>query len=247
MTDVRAAALQRILRALGEGVTFDALAEELSPADLTALLLEVARRRSAVVSPAALLSRYREDAFVAPAAPDGRELVRLAHLLVGSLPEDVDVVGLSPVAPLGASSVVATVHQDKMVSTVRNTEVVSDPTNVLALEAAVRRSALLEEDPRDATQVRLAAVHRVLRGQRFATAGVSAALPRCWGWWQPAATAVAASSRRLASMARWADWQTPYSHWGCGHVEIGVTDLSVVLSTRWQKWDLRWHRDTGSP
>ncbi len=171
VTDVRAAALQRVLRALGEGVTLEGLAGKLSPADLTTLLLEVARRRSSVVSPADLLSRYREDAFVEPAAPEGRAMVRLAHLLVDSLPEDVDVVGLSPVAPLGASSALAAVHQDKMVSTVRNTEVVSDPTNVLALEAAVRRSALLRGDPRSATQMRLAAVHRVLRGQRFGTAG----------------------------------------------------------------------------
>ena len=61
----------------------------------------------------------------------------LAHLLVEALPEDVDVVGLSPLAPLGASSALAAVHQDRLVSTVRGTKVVSDPTNVLAPEVAV--------------------------------------------------------------------------------------------------------------
>ena len=167
MTEARAAALRRVVDRVGGEGTLDALAERLSPADLATLLLEVVRRRSAGVSPAALLRRYRDDAFVEAAGPDGRALVRLAHLLVEALPEDVDVVGLSPLAPLGASSALAPVHQDRMVSTVRGTEVVSDPTNVLALEAAVRRSVLLRRDPRAVTEVRLAAVHRVLRGQRF--------------------------------------------------------------------------------
>lgn len=167
MTEARKAALRRVLdRADGEG-TLDALVERLSPADLATLLLEVVRRRSAVVSPAALLGRYRDDAFVEPAAPDGRALVRLAHLLVEAMPEEVDVLGLSPLAPLGASSALAAVHQDRVVSTMRGTEVVSDPTNVLALEAAVRRSTLMRRDPRAATKVRLATVHRVMRGQRF--------------------------------------------------------------------------------
>ena len=51
------------------------------------------------------------------------------------LPPEYEPVELSPLAPLGTSSVVGTVHQNKVVSTSRNSEVLSDPTNVLALEA----------------------------------------------------------------------------------------------------------------
>lgn len=50
--------------------------------------------------------------------------------------------------------------QNRIVSTVRSSEVVSDPSNVLALEAALRRRS-------DADQVHLASSHRVLRAQRF--------------------------------------------------------------------------------
>ncbi|MGH3730270.1 MAG: hypothetical protein ACRDTU_16190 [Micromonosporaceae bacterium] len=56
-----------------------------------------------------------------------------------------------------------------MVSTIRRTEVAADPTNLLALEAAVRRS---RGGP--AGCVRLATVQRVLRAQRFADPGAQA-------------------------------------------------------------------------
>ena len=46
--------------------------------------------------------------------------------------------------PLGTSSVMANVDRNWAVSTSRNTEVVSDATNVLALECAFRRKELLK-------------------------------------------------------------------------------------------------------
>jgi hypothetical protein len=72
---------------------------------------------------------------------------------------------LSPVVPLGTSSAVSTVDQNQVVSTVRGTEVVSDPTNALAVEAAVLRLRHPERP------VHLAASHRVLRAQPFSGAG----------------------------------------------------------------------------
>jgi hypothetical protein len=53
------------------------------------------------------------------------------------------------------------VPQNNVVTTMRLTEVLSDPTNMLALEAALERRV------NDASTVRLAAKHRVLRAQRF--------------------------------------------------------------------------------
>ena len=70
-------------------------------------------------------------------------------------------VELSPVAPIGTCSAVAAVDQNRIVSTVRGTEVVSDPTNALALEASWRR----RRSPAD--RIDLAATHRVLRAQKF--------------------------------------------------------------------------------
>jgi hypothetical protein len=75
-------------------------------------------------------------------------------------------VDLSPVTPLGTCSAVATVDQHRVISTIRGSEVLSDPTNVLALEAAARR----KRSP--TAMVDLAACHRVIRAQPFHGAGV---------------------------------------------------------------------------
>src|SRR5205807_3257795 len=53
------------------------------------------------------------------------------------------------------------------VSTIRNTEVVSDSTNVLAIECAVRRGEQKNFSTGQASPVHLAASHRLLRGQKF--------------------------------------------------------------------------------
>ena len=71
------------------------------------------------------------------------------------------------VAPIGTHSVIAGVNQNNVVSTVRMTEVAADPTNQLALEAAVRRRQQLAEDARSTETVRLCAVQRVVRAQLF--------------------------------------------------------------------------------
>ena len=62
--------------------------------------------------------------------------------------------------PLGTCGALGPVDQNRIVSTIRSSEVVSDPTNVLALEAARQRRSTPDD-------VHLAAHHRVLRAQRF--------------------------------------------------------------------------------
>jgi hypothetical protein len=87
---------------------------------------------------------------------------RLAHRLDGlalDAAAGFEAVLLSPVAPLGVCSALAPTSQDRTLSAVRGTEVVSDPTNVLALECARR----LAQDPR--ADVRLCTVHQVVRAQ----------------------------------------------------------------------------------
>jgi len=69
------------------------------------------------------------------------------------------------VAPLGTNSVVAPTSQDRTLSTTRGTEVVSDPTNVLALECARRIASAAAP-----SVVRLATVHQTLRAQRVSNA-----------------------------------------------------------------------------
>jgi len=64
--------------------------------------------------------------------------------------------------------VVAPVAQNWAVATAGNTEVVSDSSNVLALECAARRRDLLRRDQRSTDSVHLAASYRLLRAQHYA-------------------------------------------------------------------------------
>ena len=146
-----------------------ALQSGLAPTDLQSLLIELMRARAARVTPARVVRRWKDDRFVRPAAIDPRQLVRTVARLWELLPPVFAGVELSPVAPLGTCSTVATVDQNRVLSTVRGTEVVSDPTNALAVEAAVRRSV-----GDRGQRIDLAAYQRVVRAQALGAPGLSA-------------------------------------------------------------------------
>jgi hypothetical protein len=161
------AALDRVAAEIGGMGVVDRLAA-LSGSDFASVMLEVVRRRAARETPASVLRRYGHDRFVRPGGTPWRSGRRVEDILLGALPPDVEVVTLAPLAPLGTHSVLATVSQHKVVTAVRACEVAADPTNALALEAAARRT----EKPGNASgnapgTVRLAAVQRVTRAQRF--------------------------------------------------------------------------------
>ncbi len=143
------------------------LVEGLSGADLTSVLLEVMRRRAAAVKPADVLRRYESDRFSAPAEADLVSLRRAEDALLRALPDEFAKVALSPVVPIGSHSVLADVDQNRVVATIRGTDVAADATNGLALEAMIRRRAALRAEPRSVHTVRLATVQRVLRAQPF--------------------------------------------------------------------------------
>jgi hypothetical protein len=163
-------ALGRVVGQAGGADALDLLADSLSGADLTSLLLEALRRRADRLSPADVLRQYRGDRFVAPSTVPASDLRRVEDVLLGALPAGpggFDVLTLAPVVPLGTHSAVAGVDPRNTIATIRRTEVAADPTNALALEAAVRRRGLLDASPRSAAMVRLAALQRVTRAQRF--------------------------------------------------------------------------------
>lgn len=136
----------------------EALTQRLRPTELWSLLLAVLEARAARRTPATLRQQWENDRFVQPSAIDQRTLNHLdSHLLAAA--SEFEALELSPVAPLGSCSAVALTSQNRVVSTARGTEVVSDPTNVLALECAKRlRAAPL-------ATVKLATSHRCMRAQ----------------------------------------------------------------------------------
>jgi len=105
-----------------------------------------------------LLEQYVRDRFVEPSFLDQRLTNKLDALALTAA-SSYEAMQLAPVAPLGTCSVVAPTSQDRTLSTSRGTEVVSDPTNVLALECARR----LQKEPEQ--PVRLCTVHQVVRTQ----------------------------------------------------------------------------------
>jgi hypothetical protein len=134
------------------------LARELPASRLWSLLLDVMEQRAAQRDAGALMEQWQHDRFVQPSYMDQRTLVALdAELLAAAAA--FEAIELSPLAPLGTCSTMGRASQNKVVAAVRGTEVVSDPTNVMALECARRLRA-------DATQtIRLATSHRAVRAQ----------------------------------------------------------------------------------
>jgi hypothetical protein len=159
--------LERIVHETAIPNLVSILAEQLSPTDLQSLLLEVYRIRSSRIQPSAVLSDFESNRFVKPAPISPVSFLRWEQIAFSHLPPEFRPVALSPVCPLGTNSVVALVDQNWAVTSIRNTEVVSDSTNVLALECAIQRRAFLRINPRSSHPVHLATSHRLLRAQRY--------------------------------------------------------------------------------
>jgi len=164
--------LERIAREAGVDCV-EALVR-LQPTDLQSVLMEVHRRHADRLSATTVLKRYAESRFSRPAATDPRELSAFEQLAWSLLPSAYEPIELSPLCPLGTCSTVAAVDQNKAVATDRNVEVVSDSTNVLALEAALRRRRALRGRADEDSVVRLAASQRQVRAQSYGRPRASA-------------------------------------------------------------------------
>ncbi|SDX63048.1 hypothetical protein [Paenibacillus sp. CF384] len=158
--------LKRILRELGHEELVEVLSERMSGSDLSTLLLEVFRQRTAKRQPSELLRSYKENRFVKPAVVDPLALKQLElDLLRIAQQQAYAPVQLSPVAPLGSCSIVAPADQNKIISALRGTEVVADVTNLLALHIA---DGLKSGDLSNAPEMlRYCTTHRHVRAQKF--------------------------------------------------------------------------------
>ena len=152
---------ERILHRLGTPQLVEQLAE-LSGSDLTSLLLAVQRRRAAQITPADVLRTYGANRFCAAAQAEPAEYCRLeAALLTLAKEQGMETVLLSPCAPFGSCSTFGCVDQNNVLTALRGTEMLADPSNVLALRVAQR---IRQED---GGTLRCAACARVVRGQAF--------------------------------------------------------------------------------
>ncbi len=158
---------RRIEREAGVPNLSEILAERIKPTDLQSLLLEVYRKRAKHRNLSVVLSDYASNSFTRPSRINPVHLLEWDRIAFSHKPHGFHAIELSPVSPLGSVSRLASISQDWVLTTIRNTEVAADPTNILALECALRRKELTRSKPADATPVQLACSQRVVRTQRF--------------------------------------------------------------------------------
>jgi hypothetical protein len=159
--------IARILRESGVANLVELLGQDMAPTDLQSLLLAVFHRRAARQTPRRVLEQYAQNPFVRPAPVAAGALLEIDRLALRVAGPAFEALDLSPLAPLGTCSALAPVDQNSVVSTIRNTEVVADATNVLALECVLRRRAQRNERATAQEPVRVCASQRLMRAQRY--------------------------------------------------------------------------------
>src|SRR3989449_9196342 len=159
--------IDRIEREAGVPDLANILTNRLAPTDLQSLLLEVYGQRAKRREPRALLEDQVSNRFIRPSTTSPARLLDWDRVAFSRLPKVFQPIELSPVCPLGTVAALPPISQDWTVSTIRNTEVVADSTNVLAVECAVRLREQRNFSSGKVASVHLAASHRLLRGQKF--------------------------------------------------------------------------------
>ena len=142
---------------------FATLAEELPLSDLQSLLLEVYQARAAVLREPDLAARAGR-ALLKPSNIDARLLNQFDRVAFEAA-DGFEAIELSPVGPLGLNRVLGAIDQNSVLTTIRNAEVLGDPTMAMALECWQRRKGASLRDR--AATVRLCSSQRVVRLQPF--------------------------------------------------------------------------------
>jgi hypothetical protein len=126
---------ERIDKHTGVSALAQILSEKLSGSDLHSLLLSVFKNR---IDSSELSSLAQPSAVTKSCDLDGR-LLNKVESIGYEIASDVEVLELSPLAPLGAVAMLTGLDQANVLSTIRAYECASDPTIGLALECACRR------------------------------------------------------------------------------------------------------------
>ncbi len=150
------------------------LVDRISFAELQSLLLNIFNIKTAKRSPKDIFTDYQSNRFTKPSDIHPILHRKLELKIFSKLPGDVEIIDLSPLPPLGTTSILTTVNQNNVVSTVRNVEVAADTTNLLALECAKQRQELLQKKETKNNSVKLCSSQCIARGQAFENKNFSA-------------------------------------------------------------------------
>lgn len=136
---------------------------KVSPSRFQSILIEMAQKVVGNESIDNLLRHYKENRFVKPCVLPQREIIKLEETMYQEIPKSYADIELSPLAPLGVNSILSGVSQRTVLSTVRNVEVLADPTTTLSLECLKR----LRSNKNLVNVVNLSTSVRCTRGQSF--------------------------------------------------------------------------------
>src|SRR5687768_14521517 len=163
--------VKKILDRIGQPDLVNLLSTELSGTEFNSLLLEVFNQRTATISPTQMLNIYQLNRFVNPADLPVIELKKAElDLLTIFSQQAFEPIELSPVAILGACSIVAPAYQKKILSALRGTEVLADATNSIALHISdLKKRKILTPQPNE--KIRFSSIQRHVRTQTITGKG----------------------------------------------------------------------------
>lgn len=154
--------LDRIEKQTGIPKIFDVLMK-IPNTDLQSLLLELMDEKSSKTGVKEINSTLERNPFVEISPVDQFTFIKFDNLAYNLLPSEYKGVELSPLVPFAANRVLADINQKRVFSTMRNSEVISDPTTALALRCAKERINKIKENPRNSDLVAMATSQRVVR------------------------------------------------------------------------------------
>ena len=130
--------------------------------------MKLIRDKSHKVKPNNLLSNYIEKYDICGKATiTQKELHKFQGVFFIIIPDNYESIQMSPLVPLATCSSITKLSQDTRMSTIRNSEIVSDSTTAMALEASLRRKKFMYEKEKMYSVVDLFTFHRILRLQKF--------------------------------------------------------------------------------
>ena len=164
MTSSKDAITDRILSRLGDEGLLDKMLS-LPKSDYNSLLLKLYQMQADSVTPTDIVKAFQSNRLSVPSEIDPVAYHILeADLLALAKDNRIKPMLLSPVAPFACCSAFGCVDQNNVVSAARGTEVVSDPTNMLAIIIAEK---LKKKEIDNRKPVHYCSTVRVLRAQVF--------------------------------------------------------------------------------
>lgn len=125
-------------------------------------MLDIFYKRAKNVQPAFLLKNYQNKSdMYAPSKIDPRVYNEISNIFFDSVANDFECIELSPINPFGLNSSLTKINQNNVLSSLRNSEVISDSSIAMSLECAYRIKKL------KINEINLASSTRLLRTQKY--------------------------------------------------------------------------------